>query len=175
MGATESKDKMYCSRYMNGKGPPSLTGLKVDGPNNHKKFNLIREGSQPNGGEMTFNIERKSLPGYPDCDTIQIIFHFEDGIQTDRHPHPGHGYKGLDSVAYLPNNNTGIKIYRLLEAAFDQKLMFTVAADSNGEYCVTPADIPLKTLDSGGPGSLGYPDSTYLKTVMKILRIKGIK
>ncbi|KAL0156421.1 hypothetical protein M9458_047667, partial [Cirrhinus mrigala] len=60
-------------------------------------------------------------------------------------------YKGTNFVAYLPQNTTGTKILRLLEKAFEHKLLFTVAANSNGEYCVMPADVPLKTVDSGGP------------------------
>jgi len=49
---------------------------------NRKKNNLIKQGSQPDGGQMNCNIERRSLPGHPDCDTIQITFHFDDGIQS---------------------------------------------------------------------------------------------
>lgn len=176
MGTSQSKDKMYCTRYLNGKGPPPLgQTAKTQGSNNHKNNNLIKQGNQPDGGQMNFNIERRSLPGYPDYDTIQITFHFDDGIQSDKHPHPGHRYRGNESVAYLPQNSTGTKILRLLEQAFEHKLLFTVAANLSGEYCVTPADIPLKTRDSGGPGSLGYPDPNYLKSVRKSLKLKGIK
>ncbi|KAI7792697.1 E3 ubiquitin-protein ligase DTX3L1 [Triplophysa rosa] len=173
MGSSQSKDKMHCTRYLNGKGPPALTEIQSNGTNNNKKGTLIMQGNQPEG-QMTWTLERRSLPGHSDCDTIQIAFHFEAGIQSDRHPHPGHRYKGLDSVAYLPNNNTGVKILRLLEVAFQHKMMFAVVADGRGEYCVTPADIPLKPMDRG-PESLGYPDPNYLKTVTKVLKQKGIK
>ncbi|XP_056104779.1 E3 ubiquitin-protein ligase DTX3L1 isoform X2 [Rhinichthys klamathensis goyatoka] len=175
MGASQSKDKMHCTRYLNGKGPPPLGETETQRSKNHKKNNLIKEGSQPDGGEMNCNIERRSLPGHPDCDTIKITFHFYEGIQSDKHPHPGHSYRGSESVAYLPKNTTGTKILRLLEQAFQHKLLFTVAADLSGEYCVTPADIPLKTRDSEGSGSLGYPDPNYLKSVRKSLKVKGIK
>ncbi|XP_051543113.1 E3 ubiquitin-protein ligase DTX3L-like isoform X2 [Myxocyprinus asiaticus] len=134
-----------------------------------------RRGNQPEGGQMILNIERWSLEGYPDCDTIQIIFHFDDGIQSDMHPHPGHSYKGMETMAYLPQNSMGTKILRQLEVAFQYKLLFTVVASSSGEYCVTPADIPLKPLDGEGSGSFGYPDPNYLKTVRKSLKVKGIK
>ncbi|XP_043081793.1 E3 ubiquitin-protein ligase DTX3L1 isoform X1 [Puntigrus tetrazona] len=179
MGTSQSKDKMQCNRYLNGKGPPPLTESVVhaggQGPNKSKKNSVIKQGNQPDGGEMNWNIERRSLPGHADCDTIEIVFRFDDGIQSDKHPHPGHRYKGTAFLAFLPQNTTGTKILRLLQQAFDHKLLFTVAANSSGEYCVMPADIPLKTLDSGGPGSLGYPDPTYLKTVRKSLKVKGIK
>ncbi|XP_056306601.1 E3 ubiquitin-protein ligase DTX3L1 isoform X1 [Danio aesculapii] len=178
MGASQSKDKMHCTRYLNGKGPPPLAdtvAADIQGPNNHTKKSLIKQGSQPDGGKLEWGIERRSLPGYPDDDTLKIIFHFEDGIQSDRHPHPGHSFRGSDTVVYLPQNSSGTKTLRLLEKAFQHKLLFTVAADGNGEYIVTSADIPLKTCDSGGPASLGYPDPNYLKTVRKSLAVKGIK
>ncbi|XP_048031105.1 E3 ubiquitin-protein ligase DTX3L1 [Megalobrama amblycephala] len=177
MGASQSKDKMHCTRYLNGKGPPPLTETvqaEVQGSNNHKKNTLIKQGNQPDGGKMNWNIERRSLSGHSECDTIQITFHFDDGIQSDMHPHPGHSYKGTEFVAYLPQNTTGTRILRLLEQAFENKLLFTVAANISGEYCVTPADIPFKTQDSGGPGSFGYPDPNYLKSVRKSLKVKGI-
>ncbi|XP_077101247.1 E3 ubiquitin-protein ligase DTX3L1 [Siphateles boraxobius] len=174
MGASQSKDKMHCTRYLNGKGPPPL-GETAQGSNNQKKNNLIKQGNQPDGGKMNCNIKRRSLPGHPDCDTIQITFSFDDGIQLDTHPDPGQKYRGNVTVAYLPQNTTGTKILSLLMQAFEHQLLFTVAANPSGEYCVTPADIPLKTLDSGGPGSLGYPDPNYLKSVRKSLKVKGIK
>ncbi|CAM4723488.1 unnamed protein product [Leuciscus chuanchicus] len=168
MGASQSKDKMHCTRYLNGKGPPPLgETAETQGTKKHKKTDLIKQGNQPDGGQMNYTIERRSLPGYPGCDTIQITFHFDDGIQSDMHPHPGHSYRGNECVAYLPQNTTGTKIFRLLEQAFKHKLLFTVAANISGEYCVTPADIPLKTQNNGGPGSFGYPDPDYLKSVRK--------
>ncbi|XP_050954529.1 E3 ubiquitin-protein ligase DTX3L1 [Labeo rohita] len=175
MGASQSKDKMQCNSYLNGKGPPPLTGSDGQPSNNHKKNGLIKQGNQPDGGQMTWDIERRSLPGYADCDTIKITYHFDDGIQSDKHPHPGHSYKGTNFVAFLPQNTTGTKILRKLECAFEHKLLFTVAASNNSEYCVMSADIPFKTVKSGGPESLGYPDPAYLKSVMKSLKEKGIK
>lgn len=38
-------------------------------------------GDQPEG-EMTLEHERRSLPGYPNVDTIKINFVFPEGIQT---------------------------------------------------------------------------------------------
>ncbi|XP_051970212.1 E3 ubiquitin-protein ligase DTX3L1 [Xyrauchen texanus] len=175
MGA--SQDKMHCTRYLDGKGPPPLTEMveaETKGPN-HKKDALIKQGTQPEGGQMIWNIERRSLPGFPDYDSFQIIFHFDDGIQSDRHPHPGHRYNGMETMTFLPQNSMGTKILRQLEVAFQQKLLFTVAADSSGEYCVTLADIPLKPLDGGVSGRLGSPDPNYLKILSKSLKVKGIK
>lgn len=53
-------------------------------------------------------------------------------------------------MAFVPQNNEGIKVYRMLEVAFKHKLLFTVATTSTGEERVTFSDIPLKTKESGG-------------------------
>lgn len=52
----------------------------------------------------------------------------------------------------MPQNPKGTVVVRLLEKAFKQKLLFTVATDSSGEDAVVPMDIPLKTsCDESGP------------------------
>ncbi len=50
--------------------------------NNHKKNSVIKQGNQPDGGQIIWRLERRSLPGHSDCDTIQMKFHFDDGIQS---------------------------------------------------------------------------------------------
>ncbi|TSK34881.1 E3 ubiquitin-protein ligase DTX3L [Bagarius yarrelli] len=124
---------------------------------------------------MSITHLRRNVEGYPDCDTIQITFEFEDGIQTEQHPNPGQQYYGLKTAAFVPQNHEGRKVYRLLEVAFQHKLLFTVATTSTGEERVTFSDIPLKTEESGGYDSFSYPDPKYLKTVTKLLKAKGIK
>ncbi|TRY85049.1 hypothetical protein DNTS_009549 [Danionella cerebrum] len=149
---------------------------EMPGSNVQNKKKVIKPGTQPDGGTLNWSIERRSLPGHPKCDTIQIIFHFEDGIQSEMHPHPGHRFRGSDTVAFLPQSTTGTRVLRLLDQAFQHRLLFTVVADGNsGEYCVRPADIPLKTRDTAGLDGLGYPDPSYMKTVKKCLAMKGIK
>ncbi|MCI4374404.1 hypothetical protein PGIGA_G00005840 [Pangasianodon gigas] len=178
MGSEQSKDKMYCTRYLNGNGPPSLADQVencADGTSGHKRNSKIVNGNQPDDGRMSITHLRRNVEGYPDCDTIQINFEFEDGIQTEKHPNPGQKYHGLKTVAFVPQNHEGRKVYRLLEMAFKYKLLFTVATTSTGEERVTYADIPLKTKESGGHDSFSYPDPKYLKTVTKILKSKGIK
>ncbi|XP_017555789.1 E3 ubiquitin-protein ligase DTX3L1 isoform X1 [Pygocentrus nattereri] len=178
MGSAESKEKMYCTRYMNGGGPPALSEQvekSINGTSTFKRSSEVVEGNQPDGGQMTVIVQRRSVEGYPDCDTLQINFVFEDGIQMEKHPKPGHKYEGLSTAAFLPMNNEGTKVFKLLEAAFQHKLLFTVATTSSGEECITYTDIPLKIRERGGPESCGYPDPNYLKTVLKILKSKGIK
>ncbi|XP_053490418.1 E3 ubiquitin-protein ligase DTX3L1 [Ictalurus furcatus] len=175
MGSEQSKDKMYCTRYLNGNGPPSLADQVENGISGHKINSKIVNGNQPDDGQMSITHLRRNVEGYPDCDTIQINFEFDDGIQTDKHPNPGQKYYGLKTVAFVPLNHEGTKVYHLLEIAFKHKLLFTVATTSTGEERITFADIPLKTKESGGHDSFSYPDPNYLKTVKKILKSKGIK
>ncbi|XP_076827998.1 E3 ubiquitin-protein ligase DTX3L1 [Brachyhypopomus gauderio] len=177
MGSAQSKDKMHCNRYLNGDGPPPLAEQvqsSINGPRNSKKRSKIVDGNQPSDGQMTMTVHRRSVPGYPKSDTIQIDFVFEDGTQTEKHPNPGQMYCGLHTQAYLPQNSEGRKVYELLKVAFDHKLLFTVTTTNTGEEGVTFSDIPLKTMESGGAKSDCYPDPNYLKTVKKILKSKGI-
>ncbi|XP_076147447.1 E3 ubiquitin-protein ligase DTX3L1 isoform X2 [Alosa pseudoharengus] len=173
MGTAQSKDKMHCTRYVDGKGPLSVEQQVEKDLEGRYGTQLV--GHQPEG-EMTLQHERKSLPGYPKDDTIKINFAFADGIQTEKHPRPGEKYHGLKTVTFLPQNIKGAAVVGLLEKAFQQKLLFTVATDSSGEEAVVPTDIPLKTsCDESGPESLRYPDPDYLTKVVKLLKDKGIK
>ncbi|KAK3572022.1 hypothetical protein QTP86_022252 [Hemibagrus guttatus] len=207
MGTEHSKNKMHCNQYLNGNGPLSLDNQVKNGT--IKRNSKIVNGNQPDDGRMSIIHLIRSVEGYPDCDTMQINFEFEDGIQTairakgslyslvchfyydtmtyhhcdsvsffplkEKHPNPGQKYYGLKTVAFVPLNHEGMKVYRLLEVAFEHKLLFTVKTTSTGEEQVTFSDIPLKTKESGGHDSFSYPDPMYLKTVMEILNLKGIK
>ncbi|XP_076027573.1 E3 ubiquitin-protein ligase DTX3L1 isoform X2 [Genypterus blacodes] len=124
---------------------------------------------------MTWVILNRDLPGFPDDNTVQINFLFPDGIQTEKHPHPGQPYAGLRLWAYLPDNREGRKVLRLLNKAFGRHLMFTIATNQNGDDVVTMATIPLKTQPDGGHKTDSYPDADYLKTVKRLLKEKGIE
>ncbi|KAK1795120.1 hypothetical protein P4O66_010289, partial [Electrophorus voltai] len=157
MGSGQSK--VYCNRYLNGNGPPQLAEqgscsveAGINGTKKSKRGCRIVDGNQPNDGQMTVMVQRRSVEGYPKCDTIQMNFVFEDGIQAENHPNPGQTYYGLRTQAYLPQNSEGRKIYELLQVAFDHKLLFTVATTSTEEERVTFTDIPLKTIEKGGTG-----------------------
>ncbi|XP_031156017.1 E3 ubiquitin-protein ligase DTX3L1 [Sander lucioperca] len=171
MGSGQSSDKVYCNRYLNGKGPPSLEQQAKEGLNGNPR---VVTGCQPQG-QMTWVILHRDLPGFPDDNTIQINYIFPDGIQTEKQPHPGHPYAGLRLCAYLPDNREGRRVLKLLEKAFNQQLLFTVATNKDGKDTVTTASVPLKTQPDGGSRVDGYPDSDYLKTVRKLLRDKGIE
>lgn len=67
----------------------------------------------------------------------------------EKHPKPGQKYYGFKTVAFVPQNHEGRKVYHLLEVAFKHKLLFTVKTTGTGEERVAFADIPLKTKESG--------------------------
>jgi deltex-like protein len=109
-------------------------------------------GNQP-PGKMIDSYKSKSLLGFGSCGTIVISYMFASGIQGSDHPNPGKPYKATWQTAYLPNNQEGGKVLKLLKKAFDQKLTFTIGrSKTTGEdYCVVWNDIPHKTSMIGGP------------------------
>ncbi|XP_052466379.1 E3 ubiquitin-protein ligase DTX3L-like isoform X3 [Carassius gibelio] len=134
------------------------------------------EGNQPEGTMKVTN-NSFSLPGYPNCGTIEIYYDIPSGIQTKRHPNPGNSFHGTSRHAYLPDNHEGREVLKLLRRAFDQKLIFTVGTSTTSglENAVTWNDIHHKTNKQGGPQSYGYPDPDYLKRVKDELKAKGIE
>ncbi|KAL6098181.1 E3 ubiquitin-protein ligase DTX3L1 [Pungitius pungitius] len=169
MGSGQSSDKLHCNRYLDGKGPPPLFQQASDDLNGR---NRGRRDIQPEG-QMTWVILPRDLPGFPGDNTLQINYMFPDGIQTEKHPHPGQPYGGLQRSAYLPDNRDGRKVLQLLDKAFMEQLLFTVTTNQDGQDTVAAASIPLKSQPDGGID--GYPDSDYLQTVTKLLRDKGIE
>ncbi|XP_037612210.1 E3 ubiquitin-protein ligase DTX3L1 [Sebastes umbrosus] len=168
MGSSQSSEKLHCNRYLDGQGPPSLVQQASEEVNG---VNGVLPGCQPKG-QMTWVILHRDLRGFPDDNTLQINYKFPDGIQSEKHPQPGQPYAGLRLCAYLPDNREGRRILKLLEKAFNQQLLFTVATNANGEDTVATASIPLKTQPDGADG---YPDADYLKNVKKLLRDRGIE
>ncbi|XP_036418762.1 E3 ubiquitin-protein ligase DTX3L-like isoform X2 [Colossoma macropomum] len=133
-------------------------------------------GTQPDG-TMDVSTKGFSLSGYPRCGTIEIIYTISDGIQTERHPNPGQRFYGTSRRAYLPDNDEGRHVLKLLRKAFDQKLIFTVGTSTTtgAQNVVIWNDIHHKTNTSGGQQSYGYPDPDYLKRVREELKAKGIE
>ncbi|XP_060006467.1 E3 ubiquitin-protein ligase DTX3L [Lagenorhynchus albirostris] len=136
----------------------------------------VQKGNQPDGN-MNVIFKRDSLPGYESHGTIVITYSIEGGVQTKEHPNPGKRFSGIYRTAYLPDNEEGREVLRLLRRAFDQKLIFTVG-DSRVlgvSDVITWNDIHHKTSRCGGPERYGYPDPGYLKRVKQELKDKGIE
>ncbi|NXU60280.1 DTX3L ligase, partial [Horornis vulcanius] len=136
----------------------------------------VLTGNQPDG-TMSAKTMSFSLPGYSYCDTIQIDYVMNGGIQTSSHPNPGQHYGPVHRTAYLPDNEEGREILKLLERAFAQKLIFTVGQSrtTGQQNVITWNDIHHKTAVRGGPTRFGYPDPSYLQRVRSELKAKGIE
>ncbi|XP_006884369.1 PREDICTED: E3 ubiquitin-protein ligase DTX3L [Elephantulus edwardii] len=136
----------------------------------------VQRGNQPDG-TMDIVYDKSHLPGYESYGTIVIYYNMNKGIQTEDHPNPGRPYDGIRRTAYLPDNQEGREILRLLRKAFDQKLIFTVGDSrvSGASGVITWNDIHHKTNRFGGPERYGYPDPHYLKRVREELKAKGIE
>ncbi|KAG1957446.1 putative E3 ubiquitin-protein ligase DTX2 [Pimephales promelas] len=70
-----------------------------------------KTGTQPKGNMDIYSIPQ-SLPGHPDCGTIQIIYNIPPGIQGPEHPNPGQPYtcRGFPRFCFLPDNDKGRKV-----------------------------------------------------------------
>ncbi|KAJ8248650.1 hypothetical protein COCON_G00233950 [Conger conger] len=100
---------------------------------------------------------------------IFIRYNIPDGIQTEAHPNPGKPFTGLHTESYLPESPEGRKVMKLLQRAFEQKLIFTVAATHGAADRVTITDIPH---DASG---VKCKQPGFLQRVKAALRAKGIE
>ncbi|XP_033731448.1 LOW QUALITY PROTEIN: uncharacterized protein LOC117321077, partial [Pecten maximus] len=137
-------------------------------------------GDQP-PGTMTINTTKSYrghgyLPGYSGCGIINITYNFPSGKQGTDHPTPGKLYQGITRPAYLPNNEKGRLVAKLLKIAFDRKLVFTIGRSrtTGHEGVVTWNGIHHKTRIDGGPQAFGYPDPTYLDRALQELAAQGV-
>ncbi|XP_071082627.1 uncharacterized protein [Haliotis cracherodii] len=141
-----------------------------------KLYGVVK-GNQPKGGKMTHTIRHDTLPGYEDArGVIAISYEFPGGIQQADHPEPGRRYSGIQRTAYLPYNDEGWEVLRLLYKAFDAGVTFTIGdSETTGRSgLIIRNDIRHKTSMAGGSSQNGYPDSDYLKEVKEDLALKGI-
>lgn len=143
---------------------------------NCKTLHGEKLGNQP-PGNMNVTTLRSSLPGHPDCGTIQITYNISSGIQGPEHPHPGRPYHtiGFPRTAYIPNNEKGKKVLRLLREAWRRRLIFTVGSSvtTGLDNCVTWNEIHHKTEWNNSRGH-GYPDPGYLDNTLKELALHGV-
>jgi deltex-like protein len=109
---------------------------------------------------MTVNYIPTRLPGfehekygYKEQPTIEIIYILPSGLQGPLNPYPGQPYTGTTRKGYLPNNEEGKHILRLLQKAFKDQHIFTIGRSSTTgqENVVTWNDIHHKTSIGGGP------------------------
>ncbi|XP_034539380.1 probable E3 ubiquitin-protein ligase DTX2 isoform X2 [Notolabrus celidotus] len=136
-----------------------------------------KTGTQPKGKMEIYSIAQ-SLPGHPDCGTIQIIYSILPGIQGPEHPNPGQPFtcRGFPRFCFLPDNDKGRKVLELLKVAWMRRLIFTVGTSSTtGEPdTVVWNGIHHKTEMMSNLSGHGYPDPNYLDNVLSELASQGV-
>ncbi|XP_029483089.1 probable E3 ubiquitin-protein ligase DTX2 isoform X2 [Oncorhynchus nerka] len=136
-----------------------------------------KTGTQPKGKMEIYSISQ-SLPGHPNCGTIQIIYSITHGIQGPEHPNPGQSYtsRGFPRFCFLPDNKKGRKVLELLKVAWTRRLIFTVGTSSTtGEPdTVVWNEIHHKTEMMSNVSGHGYPDPNYLDNVLSELASQGV-
>ncbi|KAI5089442.1 putative E3 ubiquitin-protein ligase DTX2, partial [Silurus meridionalis] len=136
-----------------------------------------KTGTQPKGKMEIYSIPQ-SLPGHPDCGTIQIIYNIPPGLQGSEHPNPGQPYtcRGFPRFCFLPDNDKGRKVLELLKVAWTRRLIFTVGtSNTTGEPdTVVWNEIHHKTEMMSNVSGHGYPDPNYLDNVLAELAAQGV-
>uniref|UniRef100_A0A8C5KZW9 E3 ubiquitin-protein ligase n=1 Tax=Jaculus jaculus TaxID=51337 RepID=A0A8C5KZW9_JACJA len=136
-----------------------------------------KTGTQP-PGKMEFHLIPHSLPGFADTQTIRIVYDIPTGIQGPEHPNPGKKFtaRGFPRHCYLPNNEKGRKVLRLLIAAWERRLIFTIGtSNTTGESdTVVWNEIHHKTEFGSNLTGHGYPDASYLDNVLAELTAQGV-
>ena len=110
-------------------------------------------GNQPKKGKMNHRIMHYNLPGFEKFKTIEITYEIPSGVQDESHPNPGRPYSGAYRTAYLPDNEEGNELLKLLYKAFECRLTFTIGRSrtTNLDDMLTWNDIHHKTQISGSP------------------------
>ncbi|XP_065104400.1 E3 ubiquitin-protein ligase DTX1 [Paramisgurnus dabryanus] len=136
-----------------------------------------KTGTQP-PGKMEYHVIPHSLPGYSETKTIRIVYDIPAGIQTSEHPNPGKKFsaRGFPRHCYLPDNEQGRRVLKLLIMAWDRHLIFTIGTSSTtGETdTVVWNEIHHKTEFGSNLTGHGYPDPNYLDNVMRELAAQGV-
>ncbi|XP_029483088.1 probable E3 ubiquitin-protein ligase DTX2 isoform X1 [Oncorhynchus nerka] len=173
---------MLCmlAMYNNGTKSPTGSGKATDGSLQCPSCKTIygeKTGTQPKGKMEIYSISQ-SLPGHPNCGTIQIIYSITHGIQGPEHPNPGQSYtsRGFPRFCFLPDNKKGRKVLELLKVAWTRRLIFTVGTSSTtGEPdTVVWNEIHHKTEMMSNVSGHGYPDPNYLDNVLSELASQGV-
>ncbi|MGH0186392.1 UNVERIFIED_CONTAM: hypothetical protein FKN15_021076 [Acipenser sinensis] len=137
----------------------------------------VKTGTQP-PGKMEYHTIPHSLPGHPDCRTIRVIYNIPPGIQGPEHTNPGKPFtaRGFPRHCYLPDNEKGRKVLKMLLVAWDRRLIFTVGVSSTtGESdTVIWNEVHHKTEFGSNLTGHGFPDPNYLDNVLAELSTQGI-
>ena len=83
---------------------------------------------------------------------VEYFFIFALLIKEEN-PHPGQWYKGIQRSGYVPNNEKGRLVAKLLNVAFSRRLVFTIGRSrtTGKDGVIIWNDIHHKTRIYGGP------------------------
>ena len=140
---------------------------------------IIVTGFQPQGLDHKLSVatDTTPLPGHDECRTIKVWFHFEPSLQATDAPLPGEAHDGFDMITYLPDNNEGQEVLRLLRLAWKRRLLFRIGFNPVTKRMnrIVSNGLDLKYAREGGILRGGYPDPSYLSRLKSDLREIGVK
>jgi len=113
-------------------------------------------------GVMEIRLSQMPCPGFDATNAIQIEYSINRGTQKSYHDNPGQYFMGTRRVAYLPNNDDGLRLLARLKYAWRRGLTFSVGTSltTGMSNVVVWSSIHHKTSLHGGPHS--FPDPNYL-------------
>jgi len=136
-----------------------------------RKQMVICTGFQPEGGTFEIRNAPSRLGGHPDCGTIDIKMVLPPGTQSVDDPMPTTKYKGITTHAFLPDNQEGKELAKLLRIAFNRRLLFRMGWDSSTQRMnkLVWNGINVKTNRSE------FPDPSYLNRLRIDLKEMGVQ
>lgn len=145
--------------------------LYIECPLCHEIYGEKR-GNQPRGS-MEWTLVSPQLPSRSTpVSLIQITYHIASGIQGREHPNPGRPYYavGFPRVCYLPNTKQGRRVLKLLQVAWERRLVFTVGRSltTGREDVITWNGIHHKTEPSAAL------EPNFLENCIKELALLGV-
>lgn len=122
----------------------------------------IEVGTCPDG-QMTVSIMETPCAGYEKYQTIRIQYSVQcSGCQLNR-------------TAFLPDNDEGNELLRLLRIAWDRRICFNIGKSATtGDENVLTWNIRHKTAQNYGVTSDGFPDATFMQRCKSELGSFGI-
>lgn len=123
----------------------------------------IEIGTCPDGTMKTSKINTPCA-GYENHKTMEIHYEVKDRKYS------------LSRFAYLPANDEGDEVLKLLKIAWDRRLCFTIGTSvANGKTNVLVWNVEHKTSQQGGVQRFGFPDTKYMQRLRNELRAYGIE
>jgi deltex-like protein len=132
----------------------------------------VMTGDMPKGSMIVIRYPSSFAvcEGFENDDVLEIQYEFRSFMKDNVY------IPGTHRIAYLPYNEKGLEVLRLLVLAFERRLMFTIGTSvtTGRQNQIIWNGIHHKTSLSGGSSQFGFPDDTYFNRVKEELAAKGI-